>query len=429
MVIKWLRELDRRKNYARFLLSFLFLGFLMKITSEFIHEMGHATFVLLLGGTVKGMSISVEWPFTTSYTMWELQDPSSLQIGLISIGGILFDLLTTFSGQALLISRKKMNQFSAIALFWLSFWPYLSSVVYLMIGAFYPFGDILDLTNEIAVPRLWIGLVGFALLISNTYSLSIILREIFSRVLQTANASDMVSYFWALLHFFFVSITILKVGLPMPPSITMTVLALILVWSYIMARWLMVTVSRLRGREVRTFLSSFSKKMVSDLTAENESRNRRLGYIVLFSVALVSTLLTGYMLNQYTATYSLLMKTEIDIEVTHFDYNLGEPTLNLIVRIVNPNRREIQLSKIEFDVYLNQKYMEHQVIMQIPAVTPDSQANFIYSMSLPQDRMFTIEDAIEQGKWEWEVSGSGYVDTLFGDTLLRFKTIKTLPTT
>jgi len=401
----------------------------MKITSEFIHEMGHATFVLLLGGTVKGMSISVEWPFTTSYTMWELQDPSSLQIGLISIGGILFDLLTTFSGQALLISRKKMNQFSAIALFWLSFWPYLSSVVYLMIGAFYPFGDILDLTNEIAVPRLWIGLVGFALLISNTYSLSIILREIFSRVLQTANASDMVTYFWALLHFFFVSITILKVGLPMPPSITMTVLALILVWSYIMARWLMVTVSRLRGREVRTFLSSFSKKMVSDLTAENESQDRklRLGYIVLFSVALISTLLTGYMLNQYTATYSLLMKTEIDVEVTHFDYNLGEPTLNLSVRIVNPNQKELQLRKIEFNVYLNQKYMEHQVIMQIPTVTPESQATFICSMSLPQDRMFTIEDAEEQGKWEWKVSGSGYVDTLFGDTLLRFKTSKTLP--
>jgi len=429
LVLSWIREFDRRKDYARFLLSFLFLGFLMKIVSEFIHEMGHATFVLFLGGTVKGMSISVEWPFTTSYTMWELQDPSSLQIGLISIGGILFDVLTTISGQALLISWKKMNQFSAIALFWLSFWPYLSSVVYLVMGAFIPFGDILDLTKEIAVPRLWIGVVGFALLISNTYSLSMILREIFSRVLQTANASDMVSYFWALLHFFFVSITILKVGLPLPPSITMTVLALIFVWSYITVRWLMVGASRLRGTEARPFLSSFSKKMVSDLTDENESRDRklRLGYIVLFSVALISTLLTGYMLNQYTATYSLLMKTEIDVEVIYFDYNRGEPGLNLSVRIVNPNQKEIQLRKIEFNVYLNQKYMENQVITQIPTVTPDSQANFIYSMSLPQDRMFTIEDAIEQGKWEWKVSGSGYVDTLFGDTLLRFKTTKTLP--
>lgn len=169
--------------------------------------------------------------------------------------------------------------------------------------------------------------------------------------------------------------------------------------------------------------------MVSELAVENESRDRklRLGYIVLFSVALISTLLTGYMLNQYTATYSILMKTEIDVEVTHFDYNRDEPTLNLSVRIVNPNQKELQLCKIEFDVYLNQKYMEHQVIMKISTVTPESQANFIYSMSLPQDRMFTIEDAIEQGKWEWKVSGSGYVDTLFGDTLLRFKTIRTLP--
>ena len=401
----------------------------MKITSEFIHEMGHATFVLLLGGTVKGMSISVEWPFTTSYTSWELQDPSSLQIGLISIGGILFDLVTTVSGQVLLISRKRMNQFAAIALFWLSFWPYLSSVVYLVMGAFIPFGDILDLTKEIAVPRLWIGVVGFALLISNTYSLSLILREIFSRVLQTANASDMVSYFWAILHFFFVSITILKVGLPLPPSITMTVLALIFVWSYITVRWLMAGASRLRGTEVRPFLSSFSRKMISNLTDENESqdRKRRLGYIVLFSVALISTLITGYMLNQYTDTYRILMKTEIEVEVTHFDYNRGEPTLNLSVIIVNPNQKEIQLRKIGFDVYLNQKYMDHQVIMQIPTVTPDSQVNFIYSMSLPQDRMFTIEDAIEQGKWDWKVSGFGYVDTLFGDTLLRFKTTKTLP--
>lgn len=401
----------------------------MKIASKFIHEMGHATFVLLLGGTVTGMSISVEWPFTTSYTRWELQDPSSLQIGLISIGGILFDVLTTISGQAILVFKKKINQFSAVALFWLSFWSYLSSVVYLVMGAFYPFGDILALTNDIAVPRLWIGVVGFALLISNTYSLSMILREIFSGVLQTTKASDMVSYFWALLHFFFVSITIFKVGLPMPPSITMTVLALIFVWSYITARWLVVAVSRLRGTEVRPFLSSFSKKMVSDLTAEHESRDRklRLGYVVLFSVALISTLLTGYMLNQYIATYSLVMKTEIDVEVTHFDYNQGEPTLNLSVRIVNPNQKELQLRKIEFDVYLNQKYMEHQVIMRIPTVTPESQANFIYSISLPQDRMFTIEDAREQGKWEWKVSGSGYVDTLFGDTLLRFKTTNTLP--
>ncbi|GAH08910.1 unnamed protein product, partial [marine sediment metagenome] len=120
-------------------------------------------------------------------------------------------------------------------------------------------------------------------------------------------------------------------------------------------------------------------------------------------------------------------KTEIDIEVTHFDYSSGEPLMNLCVSIFNPSQEVLQLRKIEFDVYLNQKYMEHQVIMRIPAVIPEYQAKFNYQMSLPQDRMFTIDDAQEQGKWEWKVSGSGYVETMFGDTLLRFKTIKKLP--
>ena len=426
-----LPETDRRKEYARFLLTFLFLGFMMKVLSEFIHEMGHATFVLIFGGKLTGMSISVEWPFTMSHTTWEMQNSSNIQIGVISIGGILFDVMTTVLGQALLIGRKKMNQFSALALFWLSFWPYLGSVVYLVMGAFYPFGDILALTNVIEIPRLWIGTLGIMLLITCTYSLSMILREIFSRVLQTTKASEMVSYFWALLHLFFVSITLVKVGLPLPPSIVMAVLALIFVWSYITARWLVGAVSRLRGTAVRQDWPRLSKKRTSDLTAEQESRGRkmRIGYVALISVALISTLLTGYMLNQYIATYSLVMKTEIDIEVTHFDYSRGEPVLNLSVRILNPNPIELQLHKIEFDLRLNQKYMEHQVIMQIPLVNSESQANFIYSMILPQDRMFTIKDAQEQGKWEWIVTGSGHVETLFGDTLLRFETTKTLPPT
>ncbi len=404
---------------------------MMKVVGEFIHEMGHATFVLIFGGKLTGMSISVEWPFTMSSTMWEMQNSSSFQIGLIAVGGILFDVMATVLGQALLISRKKIGQFSALALFWLSFWPYLSSVVYLVMGAFYPFGDILALTNVIDIPRLWIGAIGIVLLISSTYSLSMILRDIFSRVLQITKASDMVSFFWAVLHLFFVSITIVKFGLPLPPSVVMAVLALIFVWSYITARWLLVAVSSFRGIDVRQGGSRLSKRKTSDLNAEQESRGRkmRIGYVALFSVALISTLLTGLMLNQYIATYNLVMKTEIDIEVTHFDYSRGEPVLNLSVRIVNPNPIELQLHKIEFDLRLNQKYMDHQVIMQIPLVNSESQANFTFSMILPEDRMFTIEDAQKQGKWEWIVMGSGYVETLFGDTLLRFETTKILPPT
>jgi LEA14-like dessication related protein len=419
----------RRREYARFLLTFLFLGFMMKIASEFIHEMGHASFVLMFGGRVTGMSISVEWPFTLSHTRWELRNPSDIQIALVSVAGILFDLLTTLSGQVILRTRKEIRPFSAIALFWLSFWPYLSSVVYLVMGAVYPFGDVLDLTRAVSIPRFWIGAVGVVLLLSFTYSLSMILKGIFSSVLRLERASEMVSYFWALLHMFFVSITIAMYGIPMPPAVTATVLALILIWSYFTARWLLMFVSRLKGIEVKSRLVLSNRRGSRELEVDDEAhrRNLKLGYAALFSAALISLMLTGYMINQYTATYSLVMKTGIEIEVTGFDLGQEEPTLNLSVKIVNPNRDDLRLRRIEFDVKLNQKYMDHQVLGQIPVVQPESEGSFSHALSLPAERMFTIDQALEDGRWEWQITGSGYVETLFGETLLRFKTVSTRP--
>jgi len=421
--------MERRREYARFLLTFLLLGFLMKVASEFIHEMGHASFVLMFGGRVTGMSISVEWPFTLSHTRWELQNPSDIQIALVSVAGILFDLLTTLSGQVILRTRKKIRPFSAIALFWLSFWPYLSSVVYLVIGAVYPFGDVLDLTRAVSIPRLWVGAVGVVLLVSNTYSLSMILKGIFSSVLRLERASEMVSYFWALLHMFFVSITIAMYGIPMPPAVTATVLALILIWSYFTARWLLMFVSRLKGIEVKSRLVISNRRRSRELDVDDEAhrRNLKLGYAALFSAALISLMLTGYMINQYTATYSLVMKTVIEIEVTGFDLGQEEPALNLSVKIVNPNRDDLRLRKIEFDVHLNQKYMDHQVLGQVPVVQPESEGSFSHALSLPAERMFTIDQALEDGEGEWQITGSGYVETLFGDTLIRFKTVSTRP--
>jgi LEA14-like dessication related protein len=415
--------MDQRREYARFLLTFLFLGFMMKVASEFIHEMGHASFVLIFGGKVTGMSISVEWPFTLSHTRWELQNPTDIQIALISVAGIVFDVITSLAGQTILRTRKEIRHFLAIALFWLSFWPYLSSVVYLVIGAFYPFGDVLDLIGAVPVPQILIGTIGVILLISFTYSLSLILKDIFSSVLGLVNASEMVSYFWAILHMFFVSITMVKYGMPMPPSITVTVLVLIFVWSIFIARWLLVIVSRLRGTEVKSKLFISTRQRSLDLVADDDARrrNRRLGYVVLFSAALISVILTGYMINQYSATYNLVMKTDIEIDVAGFDLGQDEPALNLTVKIGNPNRDDLKLRKIEFEVHLNQKYMDHQVLGQIPVVQPESEASFDHVLLLPVDRMFTIDQAFEEGRWEWQITGTAYVDTLFGNTLLRFK--------
>ena len=415
---------ERRREYARFLLIFVFLGFLIKIAKEFIHEMGHVLFIWIFGGNVKGISISFAWPFRLSYTKWEMANPSNTQIALIAIAGILVDTLALIAGQSILLSRKRMRPVYEISIFWLSFWAYLSSVVYLVIGAIYPFGDILILIDAVPVPRLWIGTAGVALLVSNTYFLSIILKDIFSRVLPPTRASEFVSYFWVFLHTFFVLIIIAKYGPSASPTIASMVLLLIFIWSYFSVRWSLVIFSRLGGSREITDLSRWAKPTLADLSIENRvgRRKLKLGYVALFSFALTSVLLTGYMINQYVATYRVIMETDIEVDVIYFELD-QEPVMNLSVKVVNPTSDNLMLSRIEFDVHLNQKFMVHHVLRQIPVVNPESQITFNNALNLPLDRMFTVEEALKEGRWEWTISGSGYVKTLFGETLLRFKSV------
>ena len=48
----WTSQKEKRREYARFLLAFVFIGFLMKIAGELIHEMGHSLMVMIFGGRV-----------------------------------------------------------------------------------------------------------------------------------------------------------------------------------------------------------------------------------------------------------------------------------------------------------------------------------------------------------------------------------------
>jgi len=416
---------ERRREYARFLLMFMFLGFIMKILSEFIHEMGHAFTVLMLGGEILGISIRAEWPFTLSHTKWVIPNPTSMNLAMIASAGILFETVTSIVGQSILLLRRRMRPVYSISIFWLSFWTYLSPVVYLLMGAFHPFGDVLDLVNAIQVPRFLIGGIGVILFISCTYLLSLILRDIFSNILDLPTASDAVSYFWAFLHTFFVLVTIVTYGLPMHPTITAASMVVIFIWSYICARWLLMFVSRLRGVERLRPLKYVKPSPVSPTSVEDPDRKFKLGYAVLFSAALISALLTGYMVNQYLSTYNVVMKTSITTEVVNIELGPNDPLLNLSVRIFNPTSENMTLDRIEFDIKLNNKFMHHQVLYPIPTARPESIVTFNRAVFLPKDRMFTIEEAARDDSWEWTVSGSGYVVTMFGETLLRFKSDST----
>ncbi len=410
---------ERRREYARFLLMFVFLGFMMKIISEFIHEMGHVSTVLMLGGEVLGVSIRAEWPFTLSHTKWIIPDPTGVNLALIAVAGIVFETVTSITGQAMLFLRRGMRPVYSVSIFWLSFWTYLSPVVYLLMGALHPFGDILDLVNAVQVPRLLIGGVGIALFVSCTYSLSLILRNIFLNILDLKAASNAVSYFWAVLHTFFVIVTVVTYGLPMNPTITAASMVVIFIWSYISARWLLMYVSRLRGERLpmRGYVKPSSVNVNS---VEDPARKIKLGYAVLFSAALLSALLTGYMVNQYLGTYNVVMKTSITAEVVAVDLGPEAAVLNLSVSVFNPADENMTLDRVEFDIKLNGKYMHHQVLRSVPSARPGSYVTLSRAVVLPGDRMFTIEEAARDDRWVWTVSGSGYVVTMFGETLLRF---------
>ena len=412
---------ERRREYARFLLMFVFIGFAMKILSEFIHEMGHALTVLTLGGEILEISIRAEWPFTLSHTTWVIPNPTRMNLAMIAVAGILFETVTSLVGQSILILRRRMRPVYQISIFWLSFWTYLSPVVYLLMGAFQPFGDVLDLVNAIQVPRFLIGGIGVVIFISCTYLLSLILRDIFSNVLDISTASDAVSYFWAFLHTFFVLVTIVTYGLPMHPTITAASMVVIFIWSYICARWLLMSVSRLGGAERFWLQKQVKTSPITPRPVGDPGRRIKLGYAALFSAALISALLTGYMVNQYLSTYNVVMKTSITAEVVNIELGSNDPQLNMSVMIFNPTTENMTLNKVEYDIKLNDKFMHHQVLYPIPTIKPGSYVTLSRAVILPRDRMFTLEEAARDDSWEWTVSGSGYVVTMFGETLLRFK--------
>lgn len=130
-----------------FLASFIVLGFVMNIVAEFVHEVcGHGLFVLLFGGRITSVYISVSWPYELSRIGWSLPNiVTAVQMTWIYGGGILACLCVSFLAQAFLILKKKISWYFAITLFWLAFWTFISSTGYFIIGGLTPFGDIKEL--------------------------------------------------------------------------------------------------------------------------------------------------------------------------------------------------------------------------------------------------------------------------------------------
>ena len=168
-------------NRVRFLGVFIFLTFVMKVVGELVHEvMGHGFFILLFGGEITRVRISLLWPYELSSIT--LNPPpggfEAWQLVWIAGGGILVCLLVSCVIQALLLFRIVKNWPSSTLLLWLSFWTFLNPTGYLIIGGIKPFGDVAALIEKDVLTQeisLVIGLLIFAVAF---FSISKILMDL-----------------------------------------------------------------------------------------------------------------------------------------------------------------------------------------------------------------------------------------------------------
>jgi hypothetical protein len=183
-----------------FVASFTVIGFAMKIVAEFVHEvLGHAVFVLLFGGEITNLYISVLWPYDLSYVEWILPSASPLQLAWIYAGGILICLILSFLIQAFLIWKGRVWLHFKIALFWLAFWALVSSTGYLLIGGLTPFGDVEKLVELGVLTSFLSLLMGLLIFAMGFVLLSTILRRIMLEVFPMEKAKLGVAIFWLII--------------------------------------------------------------------------------------------------------------------------------------------------------------------------------------------------------------------------------------
>lgn len=195
------REEETLQNKKSFFTVFLIFGFLMKIAAEIVHEvLGHGLFVLLFGGKIINVYISILWPYDFSWISWDLPEGiTSGQMAWVYAGGIIACLCTSFLIQAFLLWKKRFSLFFALPLFWLAFWALVNSTGYLIIGGLASFGDVQDLIS-LGVLTSFLSLVlGLIVFFMGFIALSWILRRISIEMFSPKKASFGVTVFWLII--------------------------------------------------------------------------------------------------------------------------------------------------------------------------------------------------------------------------------------
>ena len=189
-------EQKDKKSLFSFLTVFFIYGFLTKLISETLHEVGHGIFVMAFGGKVLKIFISVLWPLQRSWIRWRLpENIGSWELSLIYAGGILTCLVVSFSLQAYL-HLKKNPWIISLPLAWLSFWCFLNGVGYLILGGLVSYGDIRELIKLGCLTNISSIVIGLILFAIGFPSLSKIFFNVFSGKFSKKGSMIASMLFW-----------------------------------------------------------------------------------------------------------------------------------------------------------------------------------------------------------------------------------------
>ena len=220
----WLRGDPKKMSLPSFspktsnIAFFILAGLIMKVLVEVMHEVGgHGLYVLLFGGRILRVHISLLWPYQTSYIWWSLPNLKPLERALIIGGGILNCLIVSFALQLLLFLRAQPWRLG-VPLLWFSYWNYISSAGYLLSGGYGAFGDVAELIEMGVFTHFSSLLLGLAVFTAGYFLLSLILRRLLTPLVSEIKLGYVVAGFW-LTTVLVVVFTVLNPCVRAPPTL------------------------------------------------------------------------------------------------------------------------------------------------------------------------------------------------------------------
>ncbi|MDO8125234.1 MAG: hypothetical protein Q6364_12755 [Candidatus Hermodarchaeota archaeon] len=187
---------------SKFLAIYVVIAFVTKVIGEIVHEVaGHGLFILLFGGQITSVHISLLWPYELSHIGWS-GSFMRWQHSWIAGGGILVSIIVSGALQALLLFNVIKDWRSSTPLLWLAFWTFLNPTGYLIIGGVRPFGDVASLIAAGVLTQELSLLVGLILFVASFLSLSklLITQLSITNVIESVDGLRLsLALFWAII--------------------------------------------------------------------------------------------------------------------------------------------------------------------------------------------------------------------------------------